>query len=647
MISVPNPLRLLVIDDDELDRLAVRRCVMQSHLEARMDDVSSGRDALRRLGEQPYDCVLLDWHLPGEDGTTLLRELRRAVPQTPVVIFTGRGDEDIAVELMKTGAADYLPKASLTPERVAAAIRHGLEIYRAAAARRRAEDELRTEEARFRTLANAIPQLAWMADARGHRYWVNQRWLDYTGATSEEAADWLRFEHPEHASRIEAGLQSSLATGEPWEATHQVRGRDGNYRWFLSRALPIKRTDGAITGWLGTSTDITDQMRAEELHAQAEKLGMVRRLAGGVAHEVNNAMTVVLGFSHFLLQDPEVAADHRPDIRQIQRAADRAASVARQLLSYSRQVAPRTEPVVVDTAVKGMVPMIERLLGGESRLVTSYGCADAIEVDLQYLEQMVTNLVLNARDAMPTGGTLTLSTRAVVVDSDIPDQVSGRPIPHGRYGVVALADTGTGMDAEIAGHIFEPFFTTKPVGQGTGLGLPTLAGLLEELGGYLTVETAPAAGTTISLYFPLLQAPAPGLPTNHARELLPNVLAGATVLVADDEPAIRELAVRTLEAGGCRVLQASDGSEAMELVGRHGRPDLVLTDFIMQGMDGAALAQRLRERWPDLPILLMSGRLDDRERIEAAAPGGELIEKPFKPEDLLRFVSAALARRDA
>ncbi len=637
--------RILIVDDDELDRLAVRRCIHQSWLDAQTTEATSGREALRRVREEPFDCVLLDWHLPGEDGTTLLRQLREAAPGTPVVIFTGRGDEDIAVELMKTGAADYLPKASLSPERIEAAVRHGLAIFEAAAARQRAEDELRAQEARFRTLANAIPQLAWMSDTQGNQHWVNQRWLDYTGASPEDPADLLQFQHPEHRERVEAGFRASLETGEPWEETHPLRAHDGSYRWFLSRALPVHAPDNTITGWLGTSTDITDRMRAEELHAEVEKLGMVRRLAGGVAHEVNNAMTVVLGFSHFLLQDSQLSSAHLADVLQIQRAADRAASVARQLLSYSRQVTPRIERVVVDAAFAAMAPMIERLLGTERRLVTRYACSDCIEIDVQYLEQMVTNLVLNARDAMPTGGTLTLATRAAVVATELVDRVTSQAIPPGRYGLVSLADTGTGMDAETASHIFEPFYTTKPVGQGTGLGLATLGGLLEESGGYATVDTAPRAGTTFTLYFPIVAAAVQPASASARNNGSPGVLAGGTVLVVDDEPAVRELARRALEGSGSRVLEARDGSDAMDVMSRHGRPDLVLTDLMMRGMDGATLAQRLQLRWPDLPVLFMTGRLDQHERIEAVAPDADTIEKPFTPEALVRRVYGALSAK--
>ncbi|HET7601600.1 MAG TPA: response regulator, partial [Gemmatimonadales bacterium] len=571
------------------------------------------------------------------------RLLREAAPDTPIVIFTGRGDEDIAVELMKTGAADYLPKASLSPERIEAAVRHGLAIVEAAAARQRAVDELRAQEAQFRTLANAIPQLAWMSDTRGNRYWVNQRWLDYTGASPDDPPDLLPFQHPDHRDRVEAGLRASFESGKPWEETHPLRAHDGSYRWFLSRALPIRAADNAITGWLGTSTDITDRMRAEELHAEAEKLGMVRRLAGGVAQEVNNAMTVVLGFSHFILQDGDVSSGHLADVLQIQRAADRAASVARQLLSYSRLVTPKSERVMLDATFAAMAPMIKRLLGTERRLVTRYDCGEYIEADVQYLEQMVTNLVLNARDAMPSGGTLTLSTRAGVVPAGLLDRVTSRAIPPGRYGLVSLADTGTGMDADVAAHIFEPFYTTKPVGQGTGLGLATLGGLLEESGGYVTVDTAPGRGTMFTLYFPLVAAAERPAQATASASGGAGILAGATVLIVDDEPAVRELARRGLEGSGCRVLEAADGSEAVDLVSRHGPPDLLLTDLMMRGMDGATLAERVRLRWPTLPILFMTGRLDQHDRIEAAVPEADMIEKPFMPEELVQRVYGALS----
>ena len=638
-------MRLLVVDDDELDRLAVRRCIQQSGIGARADEAQSAAEALQRLDESSYDCVLVDYYLPGEDGLGLLRRIRETAPDTPVVMFTGRGDEDVAVELMKAGAADYLPKSSLSPERLASGVRHALEVTRAAAARRRAEEELRAEEARFRTLANVIPQLAWMADAAGERYWCNDRWFEYTGAPPDGVAEWRTYHHPDHLERVDAGLRRSVESGQPWEEMHPLRCHDGTYRWFLSRALPIRGADDAVTGWLGTSTDITDRRRADELRAEAEKLVTVRTLAGGVAHEINNRMMVALGFSQFLLDDPDVPEDRRRDVMQIQRAADRAAAVARQLLSYSRRAAQQARAIPLDTAIGELLPTVERLLGERQRLVTDLRCPDPISIDVNHLDQMVTNLVLNARDAMATGGTLTLTTVAVTAAAG-KETAAGHPIPPARYGVLSIADTGTGMTRETLARIFEPFFTTKPVGQGTGLGLSVVEGLLDQSGGYAAVESTPGGGTTFSLYFPLVPDAVEADEGRKRAGVTGSALAGAMVLVVDDEPGVREIAVRSLEASGCRVLEASDGGGALDLVGRHGPPDLVLTDLMMTGMDGAELARRLRERWPRLPVLFMSGYSENHLRQAGALDGGAgVLEKPFRPENLVSSIYAALSSR--
>ena len=228
--------RILVVDDDEADRLAVRRCLHQSGLSVAIEEARTGAEALKLIAHSDYDCVFLDYYLPDVAGLSLLEKSSAAAPELPVVIFTGRGDEDIAVQLMKAGAADYLPKASMTPERLAAGLRHAMELARATAARKQAENELRAEESRFRTLANAIPQFAWMADASGARYWFNQRWLDYTGIPLEELTgwDWRQVHHPDHVDRVIQLIRESCATGEPWEDTFPLRGKDGTYRWFLS-----------------------------------------------------------------------------------------------------------------------------------------------------------------------------------------------------------------------------------------------------------------------------------------------------------------------------------------------------------------------------------------------------------------------------
>jgi PAS domain S-box-containing protein len=257
--------RILVVDDDEFDRLAVRRCLQQSGLSATVEEAASATEAMARVVPGAYDCVLLDYYLPAVDTVELLHAIRAAAADIPVVVVTGRGDEDIAVEFMKAGAVDYVPKASLTAERLATSFRYAQEMARAAAARHQAEQELRDQEARFRTLANTIPQLAWMADADGAIYWYNRRWYDYTGTTIEQMRGWgwQKVHHPDHVQRVVERIRHSFDTGEPWEDTFPLRRADGEYRWFLSRALPMRRADGTISGWFGTNTDITEQIDAD------------------------------------------------------------------------------------------------------------------------------------------------------------------------------------------------------------------------------------------------------------------------------------------------------------------------------------------------------------------------------------------------
>jgi PAS domain S-box-containing protein len=265
-------MRILVIDDDEFDRLAVRRCLQEAGIAATVDEAATAADALARIGADTYDCVLLDYYIPGADTVSLLRQVRAATPDVPIVVFTGRGGEDIAVEFMKAGAADYVPKSSLTSERLATSFRYALEMSRAAAARRRAEEQLREQESLFRTLANAIPQLAWMTDAEGGVRWYNQRWYEYTGTTLEEVQGWgwRKVHHPDHVERVVQRKRGCFERGEPWEDTFPLRRADGQYRWFLSRAVPMKALDGSTVGWFGSNTDITEQIETERMLRERE-----------------------------------------------------------------------------------------------------------------------------------------------------------------------------------------------------------------------------------------------------------------------------------------------------------------------------------------------------------------------------------------
>ncbi|CAN5872700.1 hypothetical protein BH24GEM1_BH24GEM1_15650 [soil metagenome] len=398
--------------------------------------------------------------------------------------------------------------------------------------------------------------------------------------------------------------------------------------------------------------DITERLaaqaaarQAEEFLQQAQKMEAVGALAGGVAHEVNNMMSVVLGFGEFLLQDPALPEGRLPDVRQIMKAADRAAVVTRELLAFSRRAFHKPGVLDLNAVVCDLGPMVRRLLGEGRQLTFALGSPCRVWVDKGQLEQVVVNLALNARHAMPSGGTLTITTAEAAIEGGV-SGYAGVSIPGVHYGLIAVRDTGVGMDAATQARIFEPFFTTKPAGEGTGLGLAAVYGIMEQNKGYIVVASAPGRGTTFRLYLPL----SPDATVSERMEEPPpsaaGTPAGVTLLVVEDEPAVRAVVVRSLEGGGFHVLQASDGAMALQVVDREGRPDLVLTDLMMPGIGGTELARRLKARWPDLSILYMSGySAEDLRRQGAADPEGVTIQKPLRPESLLRSVNAALAAR--
>jgi PAS domain S-box-containing protein len=403
--------------------------------------------------------------------------------------------------------------------------------------------------------------------------------------------------------------------------------------------------------------DITERISAE--HAarlaevglqQAQRMEAVGALAGGVAHEVNNMMSVILGFSEFLLRAPGMAEERLAEVQNIVRAAERTAAVTRQLLAFSRRAFHQPEVVDLGQAVQEFEPVVRRLLGEERHLKVTSDASPLVRVDKGQLEQVVVNLALNARDAMPSGSTLTITTAETELATAVASH-DGVAIPAGRYGVLVVRDTGAGMDLETQAHIFEPFFTTKPVGKGTGLGLAAVDGIMNQNSGYITLASEPGLGATFTLYLPVLSdvddvverrvAPRP--------ESMPPVQdeapAGATILLVEDEPAVRAIAARSLERAGFRVFQASGGSGALHLVAQHGPPDLMLTDLMMPGIGGVELARRLRERCPELPVLFMSGYSVEDLLLQGAI-GSErtILQKPFTPDGLVRTVAAALAK---
>jgi PAS domain S-box-containing protein len=379
----------------------------------------------------------------------------------------------------------------------------------------------------------------------------------------------------------------------------------------------------------------------ERIH-QAERMEAVGLLAGGVAHEVNNMMVVVLGFSDLMLKDARLPADLLEDLRQIRNAGDRASMVTSQLLAFSQRAFRHASPTDLDRVVRDIGPTLVHLLGAEMKLCFSLDCTDPILIDRVQLEQVLVNLATNARDAMTSGGVLRLVTSTVTVGPGTVGHADVA-IPPGRYGLIRVEDTGRGMTPDILQRIFEPFFTTKTIGRGTGLGLAAVFGIVRQNNGYVKVESVVGKGTTFLVYLALAEQRIEPEWRRSDRRKHGDAEMRACILVVDDEPAVRAISARILQREGYQVLQASDGRAALELMEKQGPPALVLTDVMMPGMGGDELARRIKEGYPGLPVIFMSGYSADDPRWQGFEGIASVLQKPFFPDVLTHMVAAALA----
>jgi len=443
---------------------------------------------------------------------------------------------------------------------------------------------------------------------------------------------------PEELHAGERDVLERLSRGETVAIAEVERVRkDGQRIWISLSVSPIRDASGRIVGAASIKRDVTERRLAEERLRDAQRLRAVGQLAGGVAHEANNQMLVVLGAVHFLLRRGDLPPGSENDLIEIRHAAERTAAITQQLLAFGRRQALRLENIDLNRVVDRFMPVLRRTMSEHQQLRVELTPDELIvRVDPQQIDQVLLNLALNSRDAMPEGGIITVRTsRSKAAPATPPGAGPSSEPSETQYACLIMEDTGHGMDAATLRQAFEPFFTTKGVGQGTGLGLSVVEGIVSQSGGFVRVNSAPGRGATFSLYFPL--APVGAAAAVPKRRTPPPAADGRSVLVVEDEPTVRTMAVRTLEEAGYRVHQATHGREALDLIdGPAARVDLVVTDLGMPEMDGHELASRLRTTRPGLPVLYMSGYGD-------AGSVTPFLQKPFSPDDLVDRVAAVLA----
>src|SRR6058998_2682902 len=441
---------------------------------------------------------------------------------------------------------------------------------------------------------------------------------------------------PANREQIRAFLRAGYRVSDSETREHD---REGRPRVFLNNVVGFVEDGHLVRVW-GTQRDVTEQRHLEEQFRQSQKMEAVGQLAGGIAHDFNNLLTAILGNTQLLLRDLPPGDSKRGDVEEIRKASERAASLTRQLLAYSRRQMLQPEILDLNVVVADMDRMLRRLIGEHIALVTVLAPdLGRVRADPNQIEQVLVNLAVNARDAMPDGGKLTIETANVELDEAFAQAHLGAVT--GSYAMLAVTDTGAGMDASVRAHLFEPFFTTKEVGKGTGLGLATVYGIVKQSDGYISVYSEPGHGSSFKIYLPRIATPARAAAgPQKGRPARGN----ETVLVVEDEPAVLTLSRRALEAQGYVVLAASDATAALRVVERHGGTiHILVTDVVMPGLSGRALADKLAAQRPGIRVLYMSGYPGDAVVQHGSLPAGSaFLQKPFSPDSLARKVRDVL-----
>jgi len=669
--------RALIVDDNEANRYLLRALLQGSGYS--VVEAENGNEALAKARDRPPDLVISDLLMPELDGYSLLRHwkeddrLRRAPFIVYTATYTDPRDERLALAL---GADAYIVKPAepeLLLQRIVEVLSRGdprlpgkpkleeavllkeynevlvrklekkaLELERTnrelsaeISERNHAEEQLRESEERFRaTFEQAAVGIAHVGvDRRFLR--VNDKLCEITGFSRDEllGMTFVDLTLAEDGTGDDGAREAMLAgSRQLYAAEKRYRRKGGGVVW-VNIVTTLARSHGDRSRYFITVVvDITERKTLEEQFRQAQKMEAIGRLAGGVAHDFNNLLTVIFGCTDRLLLESDLDPRTRDSAETINEAGERAAALTAKLLGFSRQAVLQPKVIDLNEAINATAMLLRRLIREDITLVTSLAAdLSPVRIDPVQLDQVLMNLAVNARDAMPRGGQLNITTTNVNIDpAEAALHADCEPGPHV---LVRVSDTGCGMSAETLSHIFEPFFTTKEAGKGTGLGLAMVFGIVRQSGGCVHVTSQPDRGSRFEIYLPVAAPEATAPPPEPASQ---TVRGTETVLLVEDEDGVRELALRALQAHGYRVLAAANGEEALVVARGHGEPiSLVLTDVVMPKVSGPEMMAHLRARFPAIKVLYMSGYADDAVLRHTSLEASH-IQKPFTPLGLVR-----------
>ena len=672
-----NPV-VLTIDDEPVIRESLRNYL--EDCDYVVLEADNGRTGLEIFERENPDLVLVDLRMPEIDGLDVLAKVREASPNTPVIVVSGTGAIGDVVEALRFGAWDYLLKpiedmvvlrhsveASLQrsqllrdrlqyQEHLEEEVRkrtHELEasnqsLMREIAVRKETETALRQSEETFRALAENSRDTIMRFDRSFRHLYVNPIVESQTGIP---AKDFLGKKHRE------LGFPENLI--EQWELAIQCvfeRGKPNRIEfqlptgvWVDWQLVPEFSSDGKVQAVIASARDITERKRAEEERAsmeaqlrQAQKMEAIGQLAGGVAHDFNNLLAVIQGYTDLAMAEISPENPLNQQLTQVLNASSRAASLVRQLLTFSRRDEIQPKKLNLSEVIGNLFKMLRRVIGEQINLEVS--CDPnlrAIYADPVHMEQILMNLCVNSRDAMPGGGQITIRSQNATIDRGFCKNHSWAR--EGDFVLLSVSDTGVGMTREVLEHIFEPFFTTKEAVKGTGLGLATVYGIVKQHEGLVNVSSQPDKGTTFSIYIPAVDSDIEDREENVSEDRAQG--GNETILVAEDEELVRTLTVRVLEGAGYRVLVACDGNEAIELFERHSEEiSLSVLDVVMPGKSGRAVFDYIKAIKPEAAVLFITGYSSEILRSESVLEEEcEVLRKPYSTMDLLRKVRQQLS----
>ncbi len=641
--TAPRTIRLLHLEDNASDVRYVVDLLADEGLHCAITPVARRATFEAALRTQAFDVIICDYALPDLDGLGAVRLVRALAPDTPVIIVSGSIDSLSAVQCLREGATDLLLKERL--ERLPSAVSRALE-------ERERRVRLREVEERYQQLADQSPTGFWFVAADTMRVEYVSRavealWGESAAVLTRDAGAFLACVHDEDRPRIAASWERWVRGEIPsFDEELRVRSTGDFTRWLHHSGARLADAAGRITQLCCITQDITARKEMEARMQHAQRLEAVGRLAGGIAHDFNTLLTVITGTAELALARMKPDEQLRADLSDIRTAGERGAGLVAQLIAFSRQQIMHLRVIDPAELMSNLERMLLRLIGAHIRFELRLPIERVfIRVDPGQLEQVLINLVVNARDAMPGGGVLSVSLEAVQPDADEADKFGG---PTASCVQITVRDSGAGIPFEVQRRVFEPFFTTKLAEGGTGLGLSTVHGIVEQSGGSIRMQSTVGVGTTFRILLPRVAAEST-FDTPVQERAVPAPRVGAsTVLVVDDDQALRQLVERTLTSAGYRVLVAENGAVALRLMQDFGGElDLLLTDIVMPEMSGHQLADQSRVLFPKLRVLYMSGYTEDEVSRQSLLDDIDaFVPKPFTVASLTRGVARALGRED-